>query len=169
MTTANPRVATRTATAVYLLGTLVGTVAFCIYKQSWQSGWMLAYDVPAALASYSFPALLLARAVGRLWRWSDAVRLGALLVLTVLTVGREFAHWPTSGHVTCVVAVAVIMAADPRLPKPLRAVYWVPVPIVAAVRVIALEHAVETGLVLGAVAGAVVGVVTLVLTRWLDR
>jgi hypothetical protein len=150
---------------LWLGGTLVGAAAFCVYARTWQSGCHVLYDVPAALAVYSFPARLLAEAAARRFGLAWCVRLAALAAMTVATVGREFGRWPVSGHVTCVLAVAVLMSADARLPAWLRAAYWIPVPVVVLVRVLALEGRADLPLVTGAAAGLVIGAAA----AWLAR
>jgi len=150
----------RAAAAVWLAGTLVGAAAFCVYSQSWQNGRYLMYDIPAALAVYSFPALLLALAVAGRIDTGWFIRLAALAVLTTITLGREFLVWPISGHVTCVVAVAIIQSRDAGLRPALRLAYWLPVPIVVLVRIFGIEGTVDTPLLTGLAAGTVVGAAT---------
>jgi hypothetical protein len=145
------------AKAVAIGGTLVGAAAFVIYSHSWTSPLRLAYDIPAALASYSLPALLLAEAVtqarGPAW-WA---RLVAVAAMTAVTVGREFEGWPVSGHVTCVLAVAMIQTIDVRLPRVLRFLYWAVAAAVVVLRIAAMDDGIRLPLVLGLVAGVIIG------------
>jgi hypothetical protein len=148
---------------LWLAGTLAGAAAFCVYSRTWRDAWHVLYDVPAALASYSFPAMLLAEAAavrpGAAWY----VRLAALAAMAVATVGREFLVWPVSGHVTCVASVAIIQSADGRLPPLLRLAYWTAVPIVVLMRIFYLDGGLSMPLAAGASAGAVIGVAAVCL------
>ena len=157
MTARPPGVLSPLVKAVAIGGTLVGAAAFIIYNHSWESPLRLAYDIPAALASYSLPALLLAEAVARARGPAWWGRLVAVAAMTAITVGREFAGWPISGHVTCVVAVAIILTIDMRLPAVLRVLYWAVAVGVVSLRVTALDDGIGLPLVLGLVAGLIIG------------
>ena len=118
-----------------VVGTLVGAVAFCVYSRTWQDSWHIIYDIPAALAVYSFIAQILAEGLARQinrWWW---IRLVAIIFMTNSTVGRAWAQWPVSGHVTTVLATALIQTTEPRLPHIVRILYWTPLPVLVAIRI----------------------------------
>ena len=111
----------------------IGAAAFCIYSRSWKDGMHLIYDIPASLMVFWFIGHLVLDS--RHFANADwLARLTLLLALTVVTVGREFLHWPISGHLTCVLAVALVQSTDPRLFLAERWLVWLPVPIVIGIR-----------------------------------
>jgi len=118
----------------------LGAAAFFIYARSWRDAAHLVYDVPASLATFSFIAQLVLEAAQRSFGWFWAGRAAVVVVLTVVTTGRQYGGWSVSGHLTCVLAIALIQSADARLPAWERLLYWVPVPIVLAVRWVDFDH-----------------------------
>jgi hypothetical protein len=114
--------------------TALGMVAFCLFARSWRDVPHLLYDIPASLAVFGFVAQLL------LERFKDGprrywlARLGMLVAMTIVTVGREFGHWNISGHLSCVLAVALVQSTDRRLSVAERFCYWIPLPIVLFIR-----------------------------------
>ena len=54
--------------------------------------------------------------------------------MCVVTFGREFQGWPISGHLSCVLAVALIQLGDARLSLYERLAYAIPLPIVLVIR-----------------------------------
>jgi hypothetical protein len=120
--------------AVQLLLGVVGMIAFCVYSRSWQDLPHLVYDIPAGLAVYSFVAQVLLEWVARGMNRVVAARLAMIGAMTVVCVGRDFWHWPISGHLSCVLAVALVQSADGRLPRLERSLYWIPLPIVLVIR-----------------------------------
>jgi hypothetical protein len=118
----------------HLALTLVGSTLFCVYSRSWKDPTRLIYDVPASLAVFSFVARLVLEGVttGITWRWASCLAL--LVAMTSVVTGREFLGWPISGHLSCVLAVALAQAGDPRLSVLERLLYWLPLPIIVAVR-----------------------------------
>ena len=142
-------------------GTLVGAAAFCAFSRTWQDIWHVVYDIPAALAVYSFLAQVLAEGMARQinrWWW---VRLVAIVFMTVITVGRVLRLWPVSGHVTTVLAVAIIQLCDARLPRSLRLTYWAPLPILIAVRLLSFDRGFAPALWLALLAGTTIGIGTI--------
>lgn len=113
---------------------LIGATAFCIYSRSWKDAPHLIYDIPAGLVVYVFVAQLLLEVVYGGWTWYWGARLALLVAMAVVTTGREFQGWTISGHLSCVLAVALVQAADPRLAVAERIVYWLPLPIVLYIR-----------------------------------
>lgn len=113
---------------------LVGMLAFVVYARSWKDATHLVYDVPASFAVFAFIAQLLLEWTKDAATLYWTARMGLLVVITVATVGREFLNWNISGHLTCVLAVALVQAVDPRLSFNERVLYLVPLPIVLAIR-----------------------------------
>jgi hypothetical protein len=146
--------------------TLLGTAAFCAWIRDWQQPLDPLYDLPAALAVFSFVGQLLAEGLtGRrtnAWLFRIAAVLDGTLIIVIF---KEYLGWTISGHVTMVLLVAMLQTADRRLPAWLRACYWVPLPIVAAMRIFVLHGGVETGLTTGLIVGGALGALTLLLIR----
>ena len=112
---------------------LTGATAFCLYSHCWSDAAHLIYDIPASLLVFSFVAQLVLeshRAGSLFW----LARLALVAIVSVSTVGRAFLHWPISGHLTCVFAVALVQSADPRLAVLERLLYWLPLPVVLSIR-----------------------------------
>ena len=148
-----------------LLGTVVGVAAFCAYSRSWSDGPHLVYDITCALAVYSFLAQMLAEAVAARPDVDWFIRACAVAGMTVITVGREFGHWPISGHVTTVTATAIIQCVDARLPRLLRALYWVPWPLAVCIRVVCFDHGWAEPLWLAVVLGGALGGGAVLMSR----
>ena len=123
----------------------VGATALCIYHRSWVDAAHLVYDIPAGLTVFGFIGQLVVefRKDGphRFWLY----RLAVLIAMTVVTVGRQYRYWPISGHLSCVLAVALVQTADPRLPRLERVIYWIPVPIVLCLRLALIERGGHSG------------------------
>lgn len=110
-----------------------GSAAFCVYSRSWKDWAHLVYDIPASLLVFWFIAQLALeaqRAGSAYW----LARFALLAAMTVVCTGRDFLHWPISGHLSCVLAVAIVQFWDVRLPPGERLLYWLPLPIVLAIR-----------------------------------
>ena len=86
----------------------VGMVAFCIQAQSWRDAAHVVYDVPASFAVFCFIGQLVleGRRDGPTRYW--AARFALLAAMTVVCTGRQFWGWPISGHLSCVLAVALV-------------------------------------------------------------
>ncbi len=150
--------------------TVLATAAYCGLARDWRSGWDVLYDVPASLAVFGFlTQLLVAVVVGRRARewWArlvaTVIALGVVVVSTVYADRLMPGH--VSGHVTMTVLVAIVQSTDRRLPRWLRAGYWVPVPIVAVMRIFVLHGCIETGLVSGVLVGGALGLAASVVSR----
>jgi hypothetical protein len=112
----------------------VGMVAFCVFARCWRDTAHVFYDVLASFAVFSFIAQLLLERMRDKPTWFLAARFGLLAAMTVVCSGRHFFGWNISGHLSCVLAVALVQTADRRLPRLERAAYWVPLPVVLAIR-----------------------------------
>jgi hypothetical protein len=112
---------------------LAGVTVFCVYSRSWQDFAHTVYDTAASLAVFSFIAQLVLEPP----RWADGywrARFLLLAAMTTVTTGREFLHWPVSGHLSCALAVALVQGWNRRLPRWERWCYWLPIPLLLAMR-----------------------------------
>jgi hypothetical protein len=111
----------------------IGAAAFCVYSRSWKDWTHLVYDLPASLLVFAFIAQLAleARHAGSAY-W--LARFAMLVAMTLVCTGRDFLHWPISGHLSCVLAVAIVQFWDVRLPLGERLLYWLPLPMVLGIR-----------------------------------
>jgi len=118
----------------------VGAGALCVYHRSWVDAAHVMYDVPAGLTVFGFAAQLVVEfdkeGAHRFWLY----RIALFVAMSVVTVGRQYWYWPISGHLSCVLAVALVQTVDPRLPWFERLLYWAPVPIVLYLRLAVLEQ-----------------------------
>ena len=113
---------------------LAGAAAFCIYARCWRDWPHVIYDTTASVVVFAFVAQLVVEVArdGLTAFWW--VRLAMLAAMTAVTVGREFSGWAISGHLSCVLAVAIAQSADARLGTAERLLYWAPLPAVLAIR-----------------------------------
>ncbi|UCE62069.1 MAG: hypothetical protein JSU63_10220 [Phycisphaerales bacterium] len=151
--------------AVRIVGTAVGAVAFCVYSRTWKDVWHIIYDIPAAVAVYSFCAQLLAEGLARRvdrWWWSRFI---AVVAMSVITVGREFYSWPVSGHVSTVTAVALMQLRERRLPGAWRFAYLLPLPVLVSVRIFVFDVGLAAPLWTALLAGVGIGLGTVALGR----
>ena len=160
--------------------TLIGAGAFCAFSQSWVDTIHLVYDIPAGLATFAFIAQLVIElgkdgpvagrqdATSELNRFS-LFRCALVAALTVVTVGRQYAGWPISGHLSCVLAIAFTQWLDRRLGRIERALYWVPVPIILYLRLALLEHGGHWGTYNAILFAGVWGVPSMLLAAKADR
>jgi hypothetical protein len=113
---------------------VLGTVALCLYWRSWKDLPHLVYDIPAGLAMCAFIAQLVCERRAALVspRWWGHV--SAMVPISIVPVGRELFHWPISGHLTDMLALAMIQGLDRRLPWWERMAYVIPLPIVLTIR-----------------------------------
>ena len=123
-----------------LVLTFIGTVAFCIYSYSWYDVAHLVYDIPAGLCTFGFIAQLVIEAPTARCNGFWLYRVVLVVAMTLATVGRTYWGWTISGHLSCVLAIALVQTADGRLSRIERAAYWIPVPIVLFLRLTLLEH-----------------------------
>ena len=120
--------------------TFIGAAAFCIYSYSWCDVVHLIYDVPAGLCTFGFIAQLVVEAPASRCNGFWLYRGTMVVAMTLATVGRTYWGWMISGHLSCVLAIALVQSADGRLSRIERAAYWIPVPIVLFLRFALLEH-----------------------------
>lgn len=89
----------------------------------------------------------------------------AVVVMSIITVGREFFLWPISGHISTVTAVAIIQVCDVRLSRPLRWAYLPPLLIVVAMRLLTFDGGLAAPVWSALAAGTLIGVGTVAAER----
>jgi hypothetical protein len=114
--------------------TLVGAGAFCVYSRSWHDYRHAIYDVSSSLAVFSFVAQVVVSGVAGQRDLAWRVRLGLLLPMSVVPVGRALLGWPISGHLTDVTIVAGIQTTNRSLGGWARWLYWAPVALALWIR-----------------------------------
>jgi hypothetical protein len=123
-----------------LILTLIGATAFCVYSHSWFDAAHLLYDIPAGLCTFGFVAQLVIEPsknrINAFWLY----RVAMVIALAVVTSGRQYLGWTISGHLSCVLAIALVQSADTRLPRWQRIAYSIPLPIVLYLRLAILER-----------------------------
>ncbi len=152
-----------------LLGTLVPAVLYCWLLRDYDAVWDVAYDVPASLAVFSFLARLVVQGWtgprSRRWRASFGAVFATLGIAALSRILQGWViSWHVSGHVTMTLLTALVLSAETRFPPWLRVLYWVPVPVVAAVRVFYLHDGIELGLITGLLIGGPAGAVVVLTT-----
>ncbi len=113
---------------------LIGGTALCVHWQSWQDAAHLFYDIPAGLviSAYTGQVLLEGLKQKRPLHWW--LRVFLLLPMFIIPAGREFSGWRISGHLTALLAAAMIQTLDKRIPVLEKIVYWIPLPIILYIR-----------------------------------
>ena len=112
----------------------LGTLVFCICARSWREKYYLVYDVVGSL----IPFLLMVQLIFEGFdpgpdTWWFA-RLGMMMVLSLVLVGRLTKEWPVSGHLSFVLAVVIIQVADQGLSGAEHLLYLLAVPVTIAIR-----------------------------------
>ena len=113
---------------------LGGGLCLCLYWRSWHDLPHLIYDVPAALAMCAYIAQMICEARARQFSVSLALRAMLMIPMSVIPAGRDFFAWPISGHLSDILAVALIQSRDQRLSKWERGAYYLPLPIILYLR-----------------------------------
>jgi hypothetical protein len=118
---------------------VLGTTALCCYWKSWKDLPHLVYDMPSGFAMSAFIAQLICERQASLVsaRWWG--RLIAMIPISIVPLGREFCRWPVSGHLTDMLALAMIQALDEELPMWERIAYVFPLPTVLSLRFLCFD------------------------------
>jgi hypothetical protein len=112
----------------------------CVFLHSWKDTAHWVYDIPAGLAAFGFIAQTLLEVIETRLDWYWGGRMLLVAGMAVVCTGREYFGWNISGHLSCILAVALAQAADPRLATAERLLYWIPLPIVLGPRWCLLDH-----------------------------
>jgi hypothetical protein len=113
---------------------LGGALVLCLYWRSWSDLAHLVYDIPAGVAMCAYIAQIVCEAKSRTFSTSLGLRALLMLPMSILPAGRDFFAWPISGHLSDILAVALIQSVDRRLAAWERVAYWLPLPAIAALR-----------------------------------
>jgi hypothetical protein len=148
---------------------LVGATAFCLYSHSWVDATHLLYDIPAGLATFGFIAQLVIELPREGVSRFGLYRAVLVIAMTAVTVGRRYLGWPISGHLSCVLAIALVQSLDRRLSFRERLAYWMPIPIVFYLRLVILEHDGHVGIILAVLFALVWGVPGMILASKVRR
>lgn len=112
----------------------LGTVLFCICARSWRDVHRLVYDIVGSLVPFLFIVQLvfegIESGIDNYW----IARAGIIAVLTIVLAGRLFKEWAVSGHLSFVLAIAIVQGADQRLFWFERLLFLLSVPIIIAIR-----------------------------------
>ena len=113
---------------------LIGGAVFFFYWQSWNDIPHLFYDIPTGftMSIYIGQIVLEDMKKKREAHWWARVLL--LLPMAIVPIGREFLNWNISGHLTDMLAVAMIQTVDERLPILEKTGYWLPIPVIVYIR-----------------------------------
>ena len=113
---------------------LLGGTALFFYWQSWKDIPHLFYDIPAGvtMSAYIGQIVLESRRNKREGQWWARVLL--LLPMSIVPMGRVFFNWNISGHLTDILAAAMIQTTDKRLSTLERIGYWHSLPIILYIR-----------------------------------
>ena len=117
-----------------LIFALIGGTAFSFYLQSWKDIPHLFYDIPTGFAiSFYIGQIVLEnmRNKREVHWWARVV---LLIPMSIVPIGRVFFNWHISGHLTDMLAAAMIQTADERLGTLEKIVYWHPIPVILYIR-----------------------------------
>ncbi len=113
---------------------IIGAMILVIFWQSWRDVAHLVYDIPTGLVISGYIAQIVCEGINRGFTSNWWIRVWLLLPMTIIPAGRWFLGWPVSGHLSIMLAVAVMQSLDKRLNVMERVVYWIPVPIILYMR-----------------------------------
>ncbi len=112
----------------------LGMVILCIYWRSWKDIPHLLYDIPSGFIMSAFIAQLICQACTGDFSPKWWGRLTAMIPMSIVPTGREFLDWQISGHLTDMLAVALIQGLDRECSVWERIGYSIPLPIVLYIR-----------------------------------
>jgi hypothetical protein len=138
----------------------LGTALFVLAARSWRDGTHLVYDSATGFVTSLFIAQLTAEGLEVRIDGYWIARAAMVAVLGIATAGRIIRGWAVSGHLSFVLAIALVQLANPELPWFARLCYTLPVPLVLAIRLRKLDqgdHApTQAGVALAALCAATV-------------
>ena len=109
---------------------LLGGIILCTFWKSWQDVHHLIYDIPTGVVMSAYIGQIVCEGIDRRFTPHWWIRVILLIPMTIIPAGRWFLGWPISGHLSIMLAVAVIQTADHRLRSLEKLIYWVPIPII---------------------------------------
>jgi len=117
-----------------LVFAVVGTGGYgLLYRPGWSNLFLLLYDVPTLLLSFSFAGnvlrnLFVSRSAGH------GALLGVLLLALVCGYGAQYRSWPLSGHLTVALTVGIIEAGNRQNPPSLKGAALLPAALLVLIR-----------------------------------
>lgn len=113
---------------------LIGGAALFVYWKSWKDIPHLFYDIPAGFTMSLYIGQIVLEGIKskREGHWWARVLL--LLPMSIIPMGRVFFNWAISGHLTDILAAAMIQTTDKRLSTRERIGYWSPIPVILYIR-----------------------------------
>lgn len=112
----------------------IGGAALFFYWKSWKDIPHLFYDIPAGFAMSLYIGQIVLEGIKskREVHWWARVLL--LLPMSIVPMGRVFFNWNISGHLTDILAAAMIQTTDKRLHTLEKILYWLPLPVILCIR-----------------------------------
>jgi len=113
---------------------LMGGAALFFYWKSWKDLPHLFYDIPAGFTMSLYIGQIVLEGIKskREVHWWARVLL--LFPMSIVPMGRVFFNWNISGHLTDILAAALIQTTDKRLHTLEKILYWLPLPVILYVR-----------------------------------
>jgi len=118
----------------------LGTALFVLCARSWRDGTHLVYDTTTGFVTSLFIAHLASEGLEVRIDGYWIARVVMVAVLGIATLGRITRGWSISGHLSFVLAIALVQLANPEKSWLERLFYTLPVPIVLAIRLRKLDQ-----------------------------
>ena len=112
----------------------IGGAALFVYWKSWKYLPHLFYDIPAGFTMSLYIGQIVLEGTKRKREVHWWARVLLLLPMSIVPMGRVFFNWNISGHLTDILAAALIQTADKRLHTLEKILYWLPLPVILYVR-----------------------------------
>lgn len=113
---------------------LIGGTVFFFYWQSWKDIPHLFYDIPTGFIMSIYIGQIVLEDVKKKREAHWWARVLLLLPMAIVPIGRQYFSWNISGHLTDMLAVAMIQTVDERLPTLEKIAYWLPIPVILYIR-----------------------------------
>lgn len=105
-----------------------------LYRPDWREPFVLLYDVPALMLSFSLAGSVIVRFILRARQRGDGVRLALLLTMLVVALGVQYGGWPFSGHLLCALTAGILEARDVQNPGWFRLAVFAPAMLLILIR-----------------------------------
>ncbi|MGD2086942.1 MAG: hypothetical protein PVH61_12235 [Candidatus Aminicenantes bacterium] len=119
---------------IHLIIGLIGGTIFFFYWQSWKDIPHLFYDIPTGFTMSFYIGQIVLEDVKKKREAHWWARVLLILPMAIVPMGREYFNWNISGHLTDMLAVAMIQTVDERLPTLEKIAYWLPIPVILYIR-----------------------------------
>lgn len=117
-----------------LVFALMGGAALLVYWKSWQDVSHLFYDIPSGFTMSLYIGQIVLEGIKKKREEYWWARVLLLLPMSIVPIGRVFFNWNISGHLTDILAAAVIQTMDKRLRILEKMGYWTPLPVIVYIR-----------------------------------